>query len=148
MKKSFVDAKMQLPADFKRDTGVSPENFDQILKLVKTYLNDLYETNPNKAKGVKPSILLEDRGLLTFYYLRHYVTFKCLGDNFGISESYANKIFHFILNILVNKLHVKGSQELLDADLDTIVVDVAEQQIERPVANQKQYYSGKKKAYN
>ena len=39
-------------------------------------------------------------------YLRHYTTFINLGDNFNISESYANKIYYSILTILVQELHV------------------------------------------
>ena len=76
----------------------------------------MYEKNPNKLKGQKPSIIIEDKVLLTLYYLRHYPTFIILGNNFNISESYANKIYHSILTILVQELHVPGSKELSKAD--------------------------------
>ena len=145
MKSSFEKAKLQNPDNFKRDTGISLENFYQVVLLVKNYIKKLHEKNPNLAKGIKPSLSIEDRILLTLYYLRHYPTFINLGDNFGISESYANKIYHYILNILVKELHVDSSKKLLNSDLDTIVIDVSEQEIERPVKKQKDYYSGKKK---
>ena len=145
MKSSFEKAKLQNPDNFKRDTGISLENFYQLVLLVKNYIKKLHEKNPNLAKGIKPSLSIEDRILLTLYYLRHYPTFINLGDNFGISESYANKIYHYILNILVKELHVDSSKKLLNSDLDTIVIDVSEQEIERPVKKQKDYYSGKKK---
>lgn len=148
MKSSFKQAKLQNSSKFKRDTGVSLENFNTIVNLVKNHLKIVYEKNPNKLKGQKPSIIIEDKVLLTLYYLRHYPTFIILGNNFSISESYANKIYHSILTILVQELHVPGSKELSKADLDTIVIDVSEQEIERPVKKQKDYYSGKKKAYD
>lgn len=148
MKSSFELAKLQNAEEFKRDTGVSLENFIKIINLVKKHLKIIYEKNPNKLKGQKPSIIIEDKILLTLYYLRHYPTFKDLGDRFNISESYANKIYHSILTILVQELHVPGSKELSKADLDTIVIDVSEQEIERPVKKQNDYYSGKKKTYS
>ena len=148
MKANFEQAKLQKKSEFKRDTGISLDNFNAIIGLVKSHIADIYIKNPNRAKGVKPSICVEDKILLTLYYLRHYPTFKNLGDNFNISESYANKIYHFILNILTQELHVEGSKELVNTDLDVIVIDVCEQQIERPVKNQKKFYSGKKKTYN
>ena len=147
MKSNFEQCKLQNPSDFKRDTGVTLENFITIINLVINHFNLIYKKNPNKLKGQKPSINIEDKVLLTLYYLRHYPTFKDLGDTFSISESYANKIYHTILTILVQELHVPGSKELSKADLDTIVIDVSEQEIERPVKKQKDYYSGKKKAY-
>ena len=148
MKTSFEEAKLQKADDFKRDTGVSLENFKTIIILVNAHLTEVFKKNPNKLKGKKPSISVEDKILLTLYYLRHYPTFINLGNNFNISESYANKIYHSILTILVQELHVPGSKELTKADLDTIVIDVSEQEIERPVKKQKDFYSGKKKAYN
>ncbi len=45
-------------------------------------------------------------------------------------------------------IHVNNHKQLLDKDFDTILIDVSEQPIERPMKKQKKYYSGKKKAYN
>ena len=128
-----------------RDTGVSHDNFIQIIKLVKEYLDIYFTKYPNKSKGLKPSVNIEDGILLTLYYLRHYVTFQNIGDNFGLSESYANKLYHRTLDILLKVLHVEGHKALMNKDIDTIVVDVSEQPIECPVKGQKKYYSGKKR---
>ncbi len=147
MKNSFEQAKKQNQEDFKRDTGVSLDNFFTIINLVKDYFNNYYAKNPNRSKGQKPSIIIEDKILLTLYYLRHYPTFVNLGNVFNISESYANKIYHSILTVLVQELHVPGSKTLMDTDLDTIVIYVSEQEIERPVKKQNDYYSGKKKKH-
>lgn len=82
-----------------------------------------------------------------FFYLRHYPTFIELGEQFGISESYAHKIYHHISNILVKLRNVPNRKNLLEDDLSEILIDVTEQQIERPLKKQKQYYSGKKKKH-
>jgi len=77
-------------------------------------------------------------------YLRHYLTFSNLGSIFGISESYANKIFHKTINYMLKFIHPKKTGELSLDDVCTVVIDVSEQEIERPVKKQKSYYSGKK----
>jgi len=146
MQQNAEQARKQSSKDFKRDTGISLENFDTLTSLVTSHIAASYKENPNKSKGVPSFLSTSDRVLLTLYYLRHYITFKNLGDNFGISESYANKLYHAILTILAKELHVSGAKELSNTDLDTIIIDVTEQQIERPVKNQKKYYSGKKKS--
>lgn len=145
MKRSFEEAKLQKAKEFKRDTGLCLDNFELIIDLVEQYIAEEHQKTPNKKKGLSPSLSVSDRVLLCIYYLRHYPTFKNLGDNFGISESYANKIYHYILTILVNVLRLDGSQTLVDSDLDILVIDVTEQEIERPVKRQRRHYSGKKK---
>ncbi len=145
MKSSFEKAKLQKPEELKRDIGISLEDFYHVVLLVKNHIEKLHKKNPNLTKGVKSSLSIEDKTLLTLYYLRHYPTFANLGNTFNISESYANKIYHYILNIMVKTLHVNTSKQLLNKEIDTIVIDVSEQPIERPVKKQKQNYSGKKK---
>jgi len=82
-----------------------------------------------------------------FFYLRHYPTFSELGKQFGITESYANKIYHLISDILVKLKKVPNRKVLFEDGLEKILVDVTEQQIERPLKKQKSYYSGKKKKH-
>ena len=80
-------------------------------------------------------------------YLRNYRTFLELGEEFEISEGYANKLFHKISKQLVKILKLPSKTELSKEGLKAIVIDVSEQQIERPVKKQKEYYSGKKTTY-
>ncbi len=93
-------------AEYLRDVGVSKEAFLSILEKVTAWVNQDKELNPLKMRGRKDSdIPLGDRLLLTFRYLRHYPTFKRLGAEFNISESYANKLYHRHLDILAKVLH-------------------------------------------
>lgn len=66
---------------------------------------------------------------------------------FGISESYANKVYHRYLDIVVTVLHLPGKQALLNPDVQAILLDVTEQPMERPVKKQRQWYSGKKRRH-
>ena len=132
------------PTEFKRTVGISKENFQELLEKLTNHLKEQKEIDPMKKRGKKGGLVLGDRLLLTLYYLRNYTTFLILGQIFGISESYSNKIFHHISQLLVKLLHVSNRKALMDNDLDTIIIDVTEQPIERPEKQQKDYYSGKK----
>ena len=132
---------------FKRTIGISRTHFEDLHFLVEQYIQESKEKNPMQKRGVSGELVLGDKLLLTLYYLRHYATFSVLGQRFGISESYANKIYHRISSILVKLLHVPGRQSLMDDKLECILIDVSEQPIERPTKGQRAYYSGKKKQH-
>ena len=129
---------------FKRCVGITLKQFHRIRNLICEYIAQQKEYNKLKKRGSKSGISISDKLLLTLYYMRNYPTFISLGLVFDISESYANKIYHRILNIMVKVLHIGSKKELCSADLKDIAIDVTEQDIQRPKKNQKAYYSGKK----
>ena len=129
---------------FLRAVGVDKATFNVILARVAAHLERIRDKKPMKKRGKKSGLSLANRLLLTFTYLRHYPTFARLGSEFGISESYANKIYHQILDVLVKVFSMKHRKHLLAGNLQTIVIDVTEQPIERPTKGQRVYYSGKK----
>jgi hypothetical protein len=140
----FETIKNQKPDFFLREVGVSLDKFILLLKKITDHIKEQYKKYPLKKRGRKSSLCLEDMLLLTLYYLRHYMTFAQLGKNFGISESYACKIYHRMTSILINVLDMKSRNELMNSNLEVILIDVTEQPIERPKRGQKAYYSGKK----
>ncbi|MHA1875715.1 MAG: helix-turn-helix domain-containing protein [Promethearchaeota archaeon] len=140
----FETIKNQKPASFLRGVGISLDTFILLLKKITDHIKQENEKYPLKKRGRKSSLCLEDMLLLTLYYLRHYITLDQLGKNFGISESYACKIYHRMANILINVLDLKNRNELMNKNLEVILIDVTEQPIERPKKKQKAYYSGKK----
>ena len=79
---------------FCRTIGIKTENFLCVVEKVKAYLESEYEFRPVKKRGKKSGLTLEDKIVLSIYYLRNYPTFSILGGYFGISESYANKIYN------------------------------------------------------
>jgi hypothetical protein len=106
------------------------------------------ERNPLKKRGLQKSELsLEDRVLLTIYYLTNYPTFENLAHIFEISESYCHKIYSRYAKYLAKVETLPNRRKLLENPPETVIIDVTEQPIERPVKGQKPYYSGKKKRH-
>ena len=58
----------------------------------------------SKGAGCKPKLCLCDQMLLTLVYLSQLHTFQYLGVQFGVSESTANNIFHYWLDIFTELL--------------------------------------------
>jgi len=142
--KRYAKLIQQSEKTFKRQTGVSVSHFHKLVQAIRQYISSLKKENPLKNRGLNSALCLEDQLLLTLYYIRHYPIFLLLGQVFNISESYANKIYHKISNIIIKIAHVKGAKSVAEGNIKDIVIDVCEQQIERPKKGQKDYYSGKK----
>jgi hypothetical protein len=128
-----------------RQVGIPEEKFTLLLERLKQEIDQDLHNNKIKKRGIKSTIMTTElKLLLTLRYLRDYPTFINLGAMFGISESYANKVFHQIINYMLRFIHPKKINELSLDDVCTVVIDVTEQEIERPVRKQQSYYSGKK----
>ena len=148
-KKSYLDTvKHCYGTTFRRRVGIRRRTFRQIYKCVRRYEKEKRTQQPLSRRGKKSTALtLVEKLLLTFVYLRQYPTFEELGAMFGICESYANKVYHQYLDILVQVLRLPGKSALLDTHLQALLLDVTEQPMERPVKKQRQWYSGKKKRH-
>jgi len=144
--KKYKAIETETPEKFKRITGISKEDFQSLCDKTETYIEEEKKHNPLRQRGVKKSKLsLTDCVLLTIYYLRHYPTFANLADVFDISESYCHKVYSRYSRILVKIETLPNRKNLLENPPETVIIDVTEQPIERPVKGQKPYYSGKKK---
>jgi hypothetical protein len=133
----FLDEK------FHRMTGVSKQQFKSIFVLFKDYVDK------NWTKRGRPSnFSLEDRLLLTFRYLRDYPTFVVLGNEFGISESFSNKIFNKVSNSLVKVLKLPNLKEMesIGKIIEKVIIDVSEQETERPKKNKNKNTQVKRKS--
>lgn len=124
--------------NYLRQVGVSDKLFTLLLKRLEQEIEKDLQNNKMKNRGLSSKVMTTENKLyLTLTYLRHYSTFSNLGSIFGISESYANKIFHKTIDYLLKFIHPKKTGELSLDDVCTVVIDVAEQEIERPVKKQK-----------
>ena len=133
------------PEEFLRIVGLSQEDFQHLHGKLAAYLDEQKVINPLSRRGRKDSKLaLEDRLLLTLYYLRHYPTLINLAAVFRISESYCYKVYARTARMLAKVEKLPNRKALLEDPAATLAIDVSEQPIERPVKNQKAYYSGKK----
>ena len=134
------------PQICKRLFGMDFELFETILVKVQNH-NDIYlQENPLSNRGLDSEFSIANQLLLTLEYLRQYPTFLSLGFSYGISESYANKIFHKIRVILAEIIGLKNPVKLKYKDLSTLIIDVTIQPIERPQKHQEIYYNGSKKS--
>jgi hypothetical protein len=139
----------QLPAnnseEFIRTVGLSKDDFHDLKDKLGAHIDAQKVINPLTKRGRKDSKLsLEDRLLLTLYYLRHYPTLINLAAVFNISESYCHKVYSRTARMLAKVQKLPNRKVLLEDAAATVVIDVSEQPIERPVKGQKAYYSGKK----
>jgi hypothetical protein len=132
------------PEEFLRTVGLSPEYFLPLHGKLAAYLDEQKALNPLTRRGRKDAKLaLEDRLLLTLYYLRHYPTLINLAAIFGISESYCHKVYARTARLLTKVEKLPNRKALLDDSAATGGIDVSEPPIERPVKNKIAYYSGK-----
>ncbi|MDP2901842.1 MAG: transposase family protein [Methylovulum sp.] len=135
------------PDEFLRMVGLSKEDFQHLNDKLGAYIDAQKALNPLTRRGRKDSKLaLEDRLLLTLYYLRHYPALINLGAVFGISESYCHKVYARTARLLAKVEKLPNRKVLLEDPAATLAIDVSEQPIERPANGQKAYYSGKKNA--
>ena len=139
----FEKYKMKRPAEFTRLVGVNYGTFEIILEKLKNEITRYRQAKLVRNRGLASSLSIEDQLLLTLTYLRQHHTFLQLGEMFSISESYAHKRYTFITRRLLKTMDIPSDRSLT-ADNLKIIADVTEQEIERPVKEQRSYYSGKK----
>jgi hypothetical protein len=153
------------PKETKRIIGISYEQLIKLIENCKRREEEKKQSLAGKEKrlikaggGRKKRLTKEEEIILTLYYLPNIPTFQILGIHFGISESSANNIFHYWIDILREILpeslleQVKKNEDeyLWVKEILTeleLIVDSTEQSRERPSEYEKQeeYYSGKKK---
>ena len=154
------------PKQTKRLLGIDYEQLEQLIVLGKM-LNQKHREEIEKTKirinqpgsGTYPKLSQEEQIVLMLVYLRHNISFQLLGIIFQVSESTAHNIFTYWQKLLAEELppswleQVKKFQEeniVLEGLTNyELIVDSAEQSIERPsdYQEQKKYYSGKQKRH-
>ena len=91
--------------EFTRKAGIPYDCFMILLARIKNEISTTLLSNKLKRRGRKSSMIIEDKLLLTLYYLRHYPTFDNLGDLYNICSSYANDIYHEYLSMIIKTTH-------------------------------------------
>lgn len=138
---TYEQVKTLKPTEFKRLCGVYPDTFKDMVTVLKA------EKVWQKKTGRPSKLSTEDQLLITLEYWREYRTYFHLGNSWGVNESTAYRIVRKVENILIKSglFNLPGKKALLESnsEIEVIVVDVSEQEIERPKKKQKSYYSGK-----
>ena len=115
--------------EFRRLTGIKPETFEKMLKI----LSDA--DRKKKARGGRRNKLnLKDQLLVTFEYIREYRTYFHIGKSYDISESTVYKTVRWVEDTLIKHpaFALPGRKELINNNYDTILIDATETPIERP----------------
>ena len=131
---------------FARLSGLKTGKYDLLLKRVVMAISEHKEIHALSRRGKKSDITIANKLLLTVMYYRNYYTYLTVSEMFGISEGYANKIFHKMSRVMVKVLKLKNRNQLSSETIKAVLIDASEQRIERPMKGQKKYYSGKKKS--
>ena len=96
-----------------------------------------------KKTGRPSKLSTEDQLLITLEYWREYRNYYHLGNSWGINESTSYRIVRKVENIFIKLglFNLPGKIALLvsNSEREEIVVDVSEQEIERPKKKQKSY---------
>jgi hypothetical protein len=132
---------------FKRLTGVKREVFLQMLDAVNKYRQ---QTLTHPTRGKPPKLGVEDKLLVMLMYYREYRTQEHIGITYGISESRVCEIIQDMENILIKdkRFHLPGKKALLEssAEIEVVLIDVAESPIERPKKNNASIIQAKRKS--
>jgi len=124
---------------FKRLTGVKKETFEKMLEVVK---------NESREFGRPPKLSLADQLLMTLMYWREYRTQFHIAETYEVSEATVCRTIKKVEDALVNsgEFTLPGKKVLQDSEtiIEVIVVDVAEQPIERPKKSKKEATAAKR----
>ena len=111
------------PEEFLQTVGLSREDFLHLHGKLAAYLDEQKALNPLTRRGRKDAKrTLEDRLLLTLYYLRHSPTLINLAAIFGISESYCHKVYARTARLLAKVEKLPNRKVLLEDPAATLVI--------------------------
>lgn len=133
------------PKTCRRLFGLDFDKLESLLEKVQLYFEQKQSENPISNRGLKTGLGLKDQFLLTLTYLRTYKTFIVLGFEYGVSESWANKIYHRHLEALGDILGLKNPAKLSRRKVRKVLLDVTCQPVEKPQDTNLKTYNGQKK---
>ena len=112
---------------FKRLTGVKKETYTMMVKVLESELRDF---------GRPPKLSRADQLLMTLMYWREYRTQFHIAETYQVSESTVSRTIKKVEDALMKsgQFRLPGKKILQESEtmIEVIVVDVAEQPIERP----------------
>lgn len=111
--------------------GVKKPTFDAMLAT----LEEAYE-QLHRQGGRPPKLSVLDRLVITLGYYREYRTMAHIGFDYDISKSCISLAIKWVEDTLLQdgKFSLPGKRELAnpDTDIEIIIIDVTEQETERP----------------
>ena len=115
---------------FRRKTGVKRNTFLKMVEIVGEH-----ENKRKKLSGRPLKLSYEDQVLMMLGYLREYITYFSLGQNYDVSEANCYKICRRIEDILIKakEFRLPNRKDMYeDPNIEIVIVDATESHIERP----------------
>ena len=130
---TYEQFKVLKPSAFKRRCGIQLETFEQMVELLRPYLDR------RGRRGGQAKLTVEDQLLLVLEYWREYRTQFHIATSWGLSESAVCRLIQRVERLLMDsgKFRLPGKKQLYQNayNWDVVVVDVTESPIERPKKN-------------
>ena len=130
--------------DYRTIFGVEKNTFFEMLKL----LTKQYEIDHCRG-GRKDGLSVQERLEITLKYLRQYLSQRYLAKEYGIAKSCISPIVKWTLKVLVksSSFSLPNRVSCIYDNSEDRIDDGTETKIDRPVKDQRKWYSGKKKMH-
>ena len=117
---------------YKEIFGVEKYVFDRLLRLLE--VADAYQRKSNAGRKGRLSVL--DKLVITLMYWREYRTYRHIAFDYGVGKTQIGDAVIWVENTIIASgiCNLKSARELRDnpSKIKIAIVDVTEQEIERP----------------
>jgi len=126
---------------YKEIFGVEKYIFDRMLRILNaTYAFNNVDKKPEKG-GRKPKLSVLDCLVITLMYWREYRTFRHIAYDYDVGKSSIGRAVVWVEDTLIasGMFNLKSKRELREnlSKIRIVVIDVTEQEIERPKRGRK-----------
>jgi hypothetical protein len=145
MKMNNEDRIAKMPVNkYKEIFGIEKHIFDRLLRLLETA--DTYQRKSRAGRKSRLTVL--DKLVITLMYWREYRTYRHIAFDYNVGKTQIGDAVIWTENTIIASglCNLKSKRELRDnpSKIKIAIVDVTEQEIERPKKGQQDWYSGKK----
>jgi len=125
--------------------GVQKPTFEAMLAILEEEFERLH-----KEGGRPPRLSVLDKLIVTLGYYREYRTMHHIGFDYGVSKSRISDAVKWVEDTLLKSgaFSLPSKRELLksDTEIEVVIIDVTEQETERPKKNKKNPIQARKNA--
>jgi hypothetical protein len=136
-------------SQYKEIFGVEKHVFDRLLRLLEAAFA-FAERKSNAGRKTKLSVL--DCLVITLMYWREYRDYRHIAFDYGVGKSSIGRTIIWVENTIIRSglCNLKSARELRDnpGKIKIAIVDVTEQEIERPKKTKKLVFRKEKATHN
>jgi hypothetical protein len=126
---------------YKEIFGVEKHIFDRMLKILNAAYVFSKAAQDSSKGGRKPKLSVLDCLIITLMYWREYRTFRHIAYDYGVGKSSVGRAILWVEDTLIvsSVFNLKSKRELREnlSKIKVVVIDVTEQEIERPKRGRK-----------